>query len=91
MSSRCFQTSLRETALILLEDKQKGKSEGVDRSWILLIFNHDLYMFLESFIWIWTLFRVITSSSTYLRKMMYLGAIWRLFESFAGNIEGVDY
>ena len=73
MSPCCFQTSLRKTALVSLEDKQKGKSGGVDWSWILPIFNHDLYIYLESFICIWTLFKVITGSGTYLRKMMYLG------------------
>ena len=35
-------------------------SNMIDRSWILPIFNHDLYIFLVSFLCIWTLFRVIT-------------------------------
>ena len=39
----CFQTSFRETALcVLLEDKQKGNSEEVDRPWILPTFSPGL-------------------------------------------------
>ena len=32
----------RDCPFVLLEDKQKGKSGGVDRPWILLTFNHGL-------------------------------------------------
>ena len=32
----------RDCLLVLLEDKQKGKSGGVDRPWILPIFSHGL-------------------------------------------------
>ena len=44
-----------------------------DRPWILSTFSHGIYMFLESFTYIWIRFRVSTSSGTHLRKMMYLG------------------
>ena len=41
--SMMFSNLFHKTALcVLLEDKQKGKSGGVDRPWILPTFSHGL-------------------------------------------------
>ena len=69
--------SQRDYPSVLLEDKQKCKSKGVDMSWNLPTFNHDLYMFSKSFICIRSLFRIITGSSTCLWKMMF----WDVWET----------
>ena len=42
VSPGCFQTSFIRLHVVLLEDKQNGKSGGVDRPWILPSFCHGL-------------------------------------------------
>ena len=49
VSLYCFKNTFqRDCSLFLLEDKQKSKSEGVDVSWILPIFSHGIYVFLNT-------------------------------------------
>ena len=49
VSLYCFKNTFqRDCSLFLLEDKQKSKSEGVDVPWILPIFSHGIYVFLDT-------------------------------------------
>ena len=51
--------------------------------WILPTFNHDLYMFLESFICIRSLFRAFTDFGTHLREIVILEHFGTFLKSYA--------
>ena len=78
VSPCCFQTFLKQSCYVLLEEKQNDKSGGVDISWILPTFDHDLYIFSKSFICIWSLFRAFTCLGTHLGKLCF----WSVLEPF---------